>query len=62
MEKLISGAVVRQILAAISGWWGLDGFASGDQMNAIIGAIGVLVTTGWSIWQKYNTEKQKPAV
>jgi hypothetical protein len=44
------GVIVRQIL----GYAGFAGTLSDDEFNRLVGALAMLVTIGWSLWQKYQ--------
>lgn len=51
----IVGGIIRAVLAAYGGKMVESGYMSGDDLNQIIGAVLVLVTIGWSTWQKHRS-------
>ncbi len=51
----IIGGIIRAVLAAYGGKLVESGYMSGDDLNQIIGAVLVLVTIGWSVWQKHRS-------
>jgi hypothetical protein len=51
MTSQIVGSLVRAILASLGG----ASLASDGQIDQIVGALAVLVTVAWSVWQKYQT-------
>jgi hypothetical protein len=53
MTTQIIGSLVRALLASLGG----ASLASEGQIDQIVGALAVLVTIGWSIWQKYSAQK-----
>lgn len=50
-QEMIWG-VIRALLAGGSGYLAAKGLGDAETYNAIIGAIGVIFTSGWSIWAK----------
>lgn len=49
--------VVRTILAATAGAWAIKmGYADGDTVNTLLGALGVIVIGIWSVVQKINSK------
>lgn len=55
MTPQIIGAILRAILASIGG----AGLASDNDVEQLSGAVAVLVTVAWSIYQKYEAKKAK---
>lgn len=55
MTTQIIGALVRALLASLGG----ASLASESQIDQIVGALAVLVTIGWSIYQKYQASRDK---
>lgn len=55
MTSQIVGALVRALLASLGG----ASMASDNEVDQIVGAIAVLVTVGWSIYQKYQAQPEK---
>jgi hypothetical protein len=49
MTPQIIGAVLRHLLGAV----GAIGWVSDSDANQLAGALALIVTVGWSIWQKY---------
>lgn len=55
--------VIRTVLAATLGGWAVkQGYVNGDDMNAMLGAAGVLVVGVWSAVQKVQTAKKITAL
>jgi hypothetical protein len=51
MTTQLIGGIVRAVLASLGG----ASLASDGQIDQIVGALAVLVTVAWSVWQKYQT-------
>jgi hypothetical protein len=51
MTTQLIGGIVRAVLASLGG----ASLASEGQIDQIVGALAVLVTVAWSVWQKYQT-------
>lgn len=56
MTAQILGSLVRAVLAALGG----ASLVSDGQIDQIVGALAVLVTVAWSIWQKYSAQQTAP--
>lgn len=54
--ELVLG-VARALLAAVGGYVVNKGIADQETVDAIIGALLVIVTGGWSVWSKIKTKK-----
>jgi len=54
--ELVLG-VLRALLAAVGGYIVNKGIADQATVDALIGALIVLVTGGWSVWSKVKTKK-----
>ncbi len=54
MTPQIIGAVVRHLLGAI----GALGFVSDSEAEQLAGALALIVTIGWSVYQKIAAEKK----
>lgn len=52
--QIVTG-ILRAILAAWGGKMVEQGLVSSDDLSQAIGAVLVVVTIGWSAWQKYRT-------
>ena len=52
MNKEMAWGVVRAVLAGASGYVVGKGIADQGTVNEVIGAIGVLFTATWSVWDK----------
>jgi len=52
MSKDMVWGIVRAILAAGSGYFVAKGVVDAGTAETVLGAIGVLFTAGWSIWDK----------
>lgn len=51
--------VVRTVLAATLGGWAVkQGYVNGDDMNAMLGAAGVIIVGIWSAVQKVQAGKK----
>jgi hypothetical protein len=48
--------IIRYILLAAGGYFTNKGILTGDQLTAIIAALGTLFTAGWGIYVKYGTK------
>jgi hypothetical protein len=46
----VLAAIVRHVLAA----FGVAGAVSDDEISRLLGALAVIVSIGWSVWQKYQ--------
>jgi hypothetical protein len=55
MTTQIAGALVRAALQAAGG----ASLVSDSQTDQIVGAVAVIVTVAWSVYQKYQAEKAK---
>ena len=55
MTSQIIGSLVRALLASLGG----ASLASEGQIDQIVGALAVLVTVAWSVWQKYAAQKAR---
>jgi hypothetical protein len=55
MSSDIVWQTVRYTLLAIGGYFTNRGLLTGDELTAIIGALGTLFTAGWGIYVKYGT-------
>ena len=55
MTTQIVGALVRALLASLGG----ASLASEGQIDQIVGALAVLITVIWSIWQKVQTQQAR---
>jgi hypothetical protein len=53
MTTQLIGGIVRAVLASLGG----ASLASDGQIDQIVGALAVLVTVAWSVWQKYQASK-----
>jgi hypothetical protein len=51
MTTQLIGGIVRAVLASLGG----ASLASEGQIDQIVGALAVLVTVAWSVWQNYQT-------
>ena len=47
--------IIRYALLAIGGYFTNKGLITGDELTAIIGALGAIFTAGWGIYVKYGT-------
>ena len=56
MRGQIIGSLVRALLASLGG----AALVSDAQIDQVIGAIGVLISVGWSIWSKYQAQGSAP--
>jgi hypothetical protein len=52
----IIGALVRHAIGA----FGAIGWVSDSEAEQMAGALALLVSLGWSIWQKRQAQKAKP--
>lgn len=51
--------IVRTVLAATAGAWAVKaGYMDGDQLNAFLGGLGVVVVSAWSVVQKVQASKK----
>lgn len=57
--KMIFGSVVRGIANSFAGWIAANGVANGSTQSQIVGAVTLLASIGWSIWQKYGASAFK---
>lgn len=53
--------IVRTLLAAGGGFLVAKGFVDDATLASILGALGVLFTAGWSIYQKHAASKATTA-
>ena len=53
MTTQIVGSLVRALLASMGG----ASLVSDSQTDQIIGAVGVLVSVAWSVYQKYQAQR-----
>ncbi len=60
MLLAIAGAVIRTVLAGYGGSLVQEGYITADDVNAASGAVIIIVTLGWSIWQKKRASKNLP--
>ena len=51
----VIGGIVRALLASLGG----AALASDSDIDQIVGAVSVLVTVAWSIWQKYEASRDQ---
>jgi hypothetical protein len=51
----IIGGIVRTLFATAGGSLLAKGFINSGDIESAVGAITVLITLGWSMWQKYRT-------
>lgn len=51
------GGLVRTAIAAFAGGLIANGTIEAETVNQVTGAIMVLITAGWSLWQKKQTKK-----
>lgn len=49
--------VIRAVLAALGGLLVGKGYLDESTLTSLIGALGVLFTAGWSIWDKISKKK-----
>jgi fumarate reductase subunit D len=54
MNGEIWGALVRQVLTLLGGFFVAKGYVDGDSVSAIAGAASTLASTGWSIANKQS--------
>jgi hypothetical protein len=50
----VIAAVIRHTLAA----FGVAGAVSDDEISRLLGALAVVVSIGWSVWQKYQAAQR----
>jgi len=55
------GSIVRTGLAAAAGGLITNGVVDAETVNAVAGAIMVIVTAGWSLWQKKRAKEKLAA-
>ena len=55
--ELVLG-VTRALLAAVGGYFVNKGFADQGTVDAVIGALIVILTSGWSVWSKIKAKKK----
>jgi hypothetical protein len=48
--------MLRYGLIAGGGWLSSKGYASGEQVETVIGAIGAILSVGWGIYVKAGTK------
>ena len=53
MTPQIVGSLIRALLASLGG----ASLVSDSQTDQIIGAVGVLVSVAWSVYQKYQAQR-----
>lgn len=51
------GGLIRTGLAAAAGGLVTDGVVTAEQVNIVSGAILIVVTAAWSLWQKKQAKK-----
>lgn len=52
----IIGILIRHLLSGVGGAIVAEGFASGDQVQAITGGAAALIAVGASWWQKWKAK------
>jgi outer membrane lipoprotein SlyB len=57
IDATVIGAIVRAALQAAAGSAVASGVISGDDLTTAAGAITVLFSLAWSIWQKKRAAK-----
>lgn len=60
MLQAIIGSMIRTVLAGYGGTLIQEGYITSDDLNAGTGAVIVIVTLAWSIWQKKRASKDLP--
>lgn len=53
------GGIIRTALATVAGGLIADGIVTTDQVNMVAGAIVVVATAAWSLYQKRAANKAK---
>lgn len=51
------GGLVRTGVAAAAGGLVANGVVTAEQVNVISGAVIIILTAAWSLWQKKNAKK-----
>lgn len=57
MDSSVIGGIVRTVLATVGGTFVAKGYVDADTLNQIIGAVIVLGTGAWSVFQKVRAKK-----
>lgn len=52
MDLAVIGSIVRSLLTSFGGALVAKGFIDSAQLDSAVGAVVVLFTLAWSIWQK----------
>lgn len=53
----IIGGLIRHALTVVGGIVVTTGYIATSEVEAIVGALMVLIGTAWSVWKKYITKK-----
>lgn len=54
--KNIAVPIVRHLLGAVGGYYGISGLATDSTIELLAGAAAALVALGWSIMEKKNAK------
>lgn len=57
----ILNAIIRHVLTAAGGALVVDGTLSAADLQSVIGAVVTIATVAWSIWEKVQAKRGRPA-